>query len=68
MKRSLPMHLFPFLMEVSLLNNRALFIEYPDSDYTSHDIMFEGSKNLPRKKKKKINSKKKKEIEKNSKD
>lgn len=54
MKRSLPMHLFPFLMEVSLLNNRALFIEYPDSDYTSHDIMFEGSKNLLRKKKKKL--------------
>lgn len=48
------MDLFPFLMEVSLLNHRAVFIEYPDSDYTSHDIMFEGSKNLPRKKKKKL--------------
>lgn len=54
MKRYLPMHLFPFLMEVSLLNNRALFVEYPDRDYTSHDILFEGSKNLPRKKKKKL--------------
>lgn len=53
-KLSLPMHLFTFLKEVTLLNNKALFIEYDNYGCNSFDILFEGSKNLPRKQKKKL--------------
>lgn len=50
------MHLFPMLLEIALLNNSAHLIVYPDSNYTSHDILHEGSKKYPRKFKKKIRS------------
>ena len=53
MKKYLPMHLFNMLKEITLLNRRAILIEYPDG-YTSFDILFEGSKRLPRKQKKYI--------------
>jgi hypothetical protein len=53
MKKYLPMHLFNFLKETSFLNSKALFIEYPEG-YNSFEILFEGSKNLPRKEKKKL--------------
>lgn len=52
-KGYLPMHLFSFLNEITILNNKALYLEYPDG-YTSFDILFEGSKKLPRKRKKLI--------------
>ena len=50
-----PLHLFNFLKEVTLITNKAIFIEYL-SGYTSFDILFEGSKKLPRKLKKRIRS------------
>jgi hypothetical protein len=53
MKKYLPMHLFGLLKETAFLNNKALKMDYPDG-YTSVEIMFEGSKNLPRKTKKKL--------------
>lgn len=49
----LPIHLFGFLKDVSFLNNKALYIEYPEG-YNSFDVLFQGSKILPRKKKKKL--------------
>ncbi len=52
-KKYLPMHLFNFLKEVAFLNNKALKMDYPDG-YTNFEIMFEGSKNLPRKTKKRL--------------
>jgi hypothetical protein len=54
MKKYVSMYLFPFLLEVCNLNKRALFVEYPDSGYNSFDVLFEGSKSLPRKKKKQV--------------
>lgn len=36
-----------------MLNNKALYIQY-DSGISSFDILYEGSKNLPRKTKKKL--------------
>jgi len=39
--------------EITFINNRALNIEFSDGT-TTLDIMFEGSKTLPRKKKKKL--------------
>lgn len=50
-KKWLNMSLFSMLKEIALLNNKVLLIEYP-SGYTSLEILFEGSKLLPRKKKK----------------
>lgn len=53
-KRSiLPMYLFPFLKETAFLSNKALKVTY-ESGFTSYDILFEGSKDLPRKQKKKL--------------
>ncbi len=52
-KENLNMWLFDFLKEVTLLNNKALLLQY-DNGTNSHEILFEGSKNLPRKQKKKI--------------
>lgn len=52
-KKHLNMTLFPFLLEVSFLNNKVLNLTYENGS-TTFDILFEGSKNLPRKKKKKI--------------
>jgi len=46
-------HLFKFLKKVTMLNNKALYIQY-DSGISSFDILYEGSKNLPRKTKKKL--------------
>lgn len=53
MKRHLNMTLFPFLLEVSLLNSRVINLTYENGS-TVKDILFEGSKNLSRKKKKRI--------------
>lgn len=47
----LPMHLFPMLKEIAFLNKWVLIFEYPDG-YTSTEILFRGSKDLPRKQKK----------------
>lgn len=47
------MHLFTLLYELAMFNGSALYLEYPDG-YTSFEILFEGSKKLPRKRKKKI--------------
>lgn len=52
-KKQLPMHLFKMIKEISLLNNQALKVDYPNG-YNSTEIITEGSKNLPRKKKKKL--------------
>jgi hypothetical protein len=52
-KKYLPMHLFRFLKEVALLNNKSTLIQYPDG-YNSNEILFEGSKQLPRKLKKRL--------------
>ena len=46
-------HLFQFLKEITLLNNKAINIVY-ESGISSLDILYEGSKNLPRKTKKKL--------------
>lgn len=48
-------HLFPFLKEVAFLNNKATFVSY-STGRTSFDILFDGSKQLPRKQKKKLRS------------
>jgi hypothetical protein len=47
------MSVFNLLKESAFLNNKALLITYPNG-YTSFNILFEGSKNLPRKAKKKL--------------
>jgi len=54
-KKHLNMYLFNFLKEVTLMNNKALYVEYQNGT-TSFDILFEGSKKLPRKSKKRIRS------------
>jgi hypothetical protein len=54
-KKHLNMYLFNFLKEVALLNNKAFYVEYQNGT-TSFDILFEGSKKLPRKSKKRIRS------------
>lgn len=53
MKKYLPMHLFQLNLEILMLNKHKGYkdIEYPDK-YTNSEILFEGSKDLPRKKKK----------------
>lgn len=47
------MSLFNFLKEAAFINNEALNITYPDGN-TSINVLLEGSKNLPRKAKKKL--------------
>jgi hypothetical protein len=45
--------IFNLLKESTFLNNKALLINYPNGT-TSTEILFEGSKTLPRKSKKKL--------------
>lgn len=52
-KKYLPMHLFNMLKEVNIFKGTCLNIKFPDN-YTSNEILFEGSKMLPRKSKKKV--------------
>ena len=49
----LNMSLFPLLKETAFLNNKVLDITYSNGS-TGVDILFEGSKSLPRKAKKKL--------------
>lgn len=49
---SMPMYLFKFLKEVSILNNKAVNLVYDTG--SSLEILYEGSKNCPRKVKKKL--------------
>ena len=46
-------YLFSFLKELTLLNNRFILIQYSSGE-TSYDVIFEGSKETPRKTKKKL--------------
>jgi hypothetical protein len=53
MKKYLPMTNFNLLYEIVMLNGKHINIQYPDG-YSSTEILMEGSKRLPRKKKKKL--------------
>jgi hypothetical protein len=44
--------IFDFLYELTIFNNRAILVNYPDSNRSSLDILMIGSGSLPRKKKK----------------
>ena len=48
-----PLHLFRFLKEITLLNSKATLVKYANGS-TSYDVLFIGSKILPRKLKKRI--------------
>lgn len=50
-RKYLPMYLFGLLKDLAFFNNKALKIVYP-SGYNSLEVLYEGSKDLPRKKKK----------------
>jgi len=51
--RYINLNLFPFIKAVTLFNNKAVLVEYQDG-YTSFEVLFEGSKLMPRKLKKRL--------------
>lgn len=51
--KQLNMSLFPMLKEIAFLNSKAFNVEYANGT-TSNEILFEGSKQLPRKSKKRL--------------
>ena len=51
-KKGISLHCFNLLKEVCFMNNKAFYIKY--EDHNSFDVLYTGSVNLPRKKKKRL--------------